>query len=149
MEKNNIILNISESLKEELDFWFRYNNVSREKINLFYDFIASLDDLIESTYLGVDVIDDEIKFKGHFNWCWKKTIENFTKERIFFKETGDHFEYLWTFYFEAYYNQKLSNNEILIHEYYFKIFNLTTSKTPVQLDILLTIYKMFNQNLKK
>ena len=105
MEKNYVILNISETLKEELDFWFRYNNVSREKISLFYDFIISLDELIDSTVLGSDVIDDEPKIKGHFTWCWKKTIENFAKERIFFKEYGNHFEYLWNFYNEAYYIQ--------------------------------------------
>ena len=112
MEKNNVILNISETLKEELDFWFRYNNVSREKISLFYDFIISLDDLIESTYLGADVMDDEPKTKGHFTWCWKKTIDNFTKERIFFKEYGNHFEYLWNFYNEAYYTPKMTKSDI-------------------------------------
>jgi len=149
MEKNNVILNISETLKEELDFWFRYNNVSREKISLFYDFIISLDDLIESTYLGADVMDDEPKTKGHFTWCWKKTIDNFTKERIFFKEYGNHFEYLWNFYNEAYYTPKMTKSDILIHEYYYKIFDLSHQKTTTELEILLTVYKIFEQNLKK
>ena len=149
MEKNNVILNISQTFKEELDFWFRYNNVSREKINLFYDFIISLDDLIESTYLGSDVIDDESKMKGHFTWCWKRIIENFTKERIFFKEYGNHFEYLWTFYYEAYYVQKMANANIQIHDYYYKIFDLNHQKTTTELEILLTVYKIFEQNLKK
>lgn len=149
MGKNTIILNISETLKEELDFWFRYNNISREKISLFYDFVISLDEIIDSTFLGTDVIDDESKIKGHFTWCWRKTIDNFSKERIFFKETGTHFEYLWNFYNEAYYIQKLENKEIMIHEYYYKIFDLTHSKTEAELEILLTLYKIFEQNLKK
>ena len=149
MEKNNVILNISEILKEELDFWFRYNNVSREKISLFYDFIISLDDLIESTYLGPDVMDDEPNTKGHFTWCWKKTIDNFTKERIFFKEYGNHFEYLWNFYHEAYYVQKISKKDIQIHDYYYKIFDLSHQKSTTELEILLTVYKIFDQNLKK
>lgn len=149
MEKNNVILNISEILKEELDFWFRYNNVSREKISLFYDFIISLDDLIESTYLGTDVMEDEPDIKGHFTWCWKKTIDNFTKERIFFKEYGNHYEYLWNFYHEAYYLQKIAKKDIQIHDYYYKIFDLSHQKSTTELEILLTVYKIFEQNLKK
>lgn len=149
MEKNKVILNISEELKEELDFWFRYNNVSREKINLYYDFVISLDTLIESTYLGPDVIDDEEKMKGHFLWCWKKIIDSFNKERIFFKEYGSHFEYLWNFYYEAYYIQKINEKATLIHEYYYKIFDLTHQKSKNELEILLTLYKIFEQNLKK
>lgn len=149
MDRNNVILNISETLKEELDFWFRYNNISREKINLFYDFIISLHDLIESTYLGPEVLDDEEKFKGHFNWCWKRTIENFAKERIFFKENGNHYDYLWNFYKEAYYIQKIEDKEIVINEYYYKIFDLNHVKSEFELEILLTIYKIFEQNLKK
>jgi hypothetical protein len=149
MEKNNVILNISEALKEKIDFWFRYNNISREKINLFYDFIISLDDLIDKTYLGAELLNDETKIKGHFVWCWKKTVENFSKERIFFKEYGDHFEYLWNFYNEAYYIQKLINKEIIIHDYYYKIFDLTHQKTEIELEILHTLYKIFNQNLKR
>ena len=149
MENNSVILNISEALKEELDFWFRYNNISREKINLFYDFIISLDSLIDKTYLGPEVLDDDVKIKGHFVWCWKKTIENFSKERIFFKEYGSHFEYLWSFYNEAYYIRKLENKEIIIHEYYYKIFDLNHSKTKVELEILLTLYNIIEQNLKR
>ena len=149
MGKNNVILNISETLKEELDFWFRYNNVSREKINLFYDFIISLDDLIQSTYLGSDVIYEDEQIKGHFTWCWKKTVDNFTKERIFFKENGNHFEYFWNFYYEAFYKRKIENKDIIINEYYYRIFDLTHQKPTTELEFLLNIYKLFEQNLKK
>ena len=149
MEKNNVILNISEILKEELDFWFRYNNVSREKVNLFHDFLISLDQLIESTYLGSDILNNISKIKGHFTWCWKKTIENFDKEKIFFKENGNHFEYFWNFYNEAYYIKKEEKKEIRVNDYYYKIFNLSSKKSTEELEILLTIYKLFEQNLKK
>jgi len=148
MKKGNTI-NVSETLKEELDFWFRYNNVSREKISLFHDFIISLDDLIESTYLGSDVLDDEEKIKGHFTWCWRKIIENFNNERIFFKEQGNHYEYLWNFIKEAYYMKKDLNEEVQTHNYYYRIFDLNHHKTDVELEVLLTIYKIFEQNLKK
>jgi segregation and condensation protein B len=30
---------------------------------------------------------------SHFGWCWKKTIENFTKENINFHIEGEHKEY--------------------------------------------------------
>lgn len=149
MGKNSIIFNIPEPQKSELDFWFRYNNLSREKITLFYDFIISLDGLIESTYLGPEIFNDEETYKGHFVWCWNRTIDNFQKEKIFFKETGNHFDYLWNFYKEAYYKRHIEDEEILINEYYFKIFDLNHIKSKHELEILLTIYKIFEQNLKK
>lgn len=149
MENNKIILNTSESLKEEVDFFLRYNNLSREKINLFHDFVVSLDDIIETTYLGPDVLNDDNDIKGHYGWCWKKVVDGFNKERIFFKDNGAHFEYFWNFYYQAYYLKKINNEDTKIDGYYFKIFDLTHQKTEFEFEILLYIYKIFEQNLKK
>ena len=149
MEKNKIILNISESLKDELDFFLRYNNLSREKINLFHDFLISLDGIINDTYLGPDVLNEYDDIKGHYKWCWKKVIDGFNKERIFFKDDGAHLEYFWNFYYEAYYLKKINNEDVKISEYYHKIFDLMCQKTGSEFEILLYIYKIFEQNLKK
>ena len=139
----------SESYKFQIDVWYKAYNISREKTNLFYDFLVSLFDLIEETYLGVDVLQMEEDQKNHFIWCWDKTIENFNKEKIYFKERGNHYEYLWNFFLEAYYYTKIEGVTIRISEYFYKLFSFEHRKSRSELDMLTEIYKMFEQNLKK
>lgn len=139
----------SESYKHQIDIWYRAYNISREKTELFYDFINSIFFLIEETYLGEDVMDLELNQKSHFTWCWDKTIENFNKEKIFFKERGIHYEYFWNFFLEAYYINKQEDGIIRINEYFYKLFDFQHKKTRSELDMLTEIYKLLDQNLKK
>lgn len=139
----------SESYKHQLDIWYRAYNISHEKTELFHDFLFSLYTLVEDTYLGPDLLYEETVQKSHFSWCWDKTIDNFAKEKILFKERGVHFEYFWNFYLEAFYYTKLDNKENKILEYIYKLFNFEHKKTRSELDMLTTIYKLLDQNLKK
>jgi hypothetical protein len=139
----------SESYKHQIDIWYKAYNISREKTELFYDFLLSLYDLIEQTYLGSDVVKLEEDQMNHLTWCWDKTIENFNKEKIFFKERGSHYEYIWRFFLEAYYYTKLDGGNIKIPEYFFKLFDFRHKKSRSELDILTEVYKLFEQNLKK
>jgi hypothetical protein len=139
----------SESYKNQIDVWYRAYNISREKIELFHDFLISLHNLIEETYLGPDVFEYEKDQNGHFIWCWNKTIENFNKERISFKETGRHREYFFNFYLEAFYIVNLEGDIPKIKEYFEKLFTFQHRKSRSELDMLTEIYKLLDQNLKK
>lgn len=139
----------SESYKHQIDIWHKAYNITREKTELFYDFIISLNNLIEETYLGSDVMISDESQRGHFNWCWNKTIESFNKEKIFFKERGGHYEYLWNFFYEAYYLTKLNNGIIRINEYFYKLFDFKHKKTRSELDMVTEVYKIMDVNLKK
>jgi hypothetical protein len=139
----------SENYKQQIDVWYRAYNISREKTELFYDFLISLHDLIDETYLGADVVmttEDQI---NHFTWCWDKTIESFNKEKISFKERGNAYKYLWNFYSEAYYYTKNSESIIRIPEYFYILFDFVHKKTRSELDMLTELYKLLEQNLKK
>lgn len=139
----------SESYKNQIDVWYRAYNISREKTELFRDFLISLHELIEKTYLGSDVFEYEEDQKGHFSWCWNKTIDNFSKERIYFKETGPHKDYFCNFYIEAFYLTNLEGNNSRILEYLNKLFDFKHKKSRSELDMLTEVYKMLDQNLKK
>ncbi len=139
----------SESYKNQIDVWYRAYNISREKTELFHDFLISLHELIESTYLGPDVIETEQDQIGHFNWCWNKIIDNFSKERIFFKETGSHKDYFSNFYIEAFYIPNTHDGNLKILEYLNKLFDFKHKKSRSELDMLTEVYKMLDQNLKK
>jgi hypothetical protein len=140
---------ITEKYKHQIDIWYRTYSINRDKIILFYDFLSSLHTLIDETFLGVDVLYKEFDQRGHFDWCWNKIIENFNKERIFFKDKGNHYEYFWNFFFEAYYLSKIDEKETRISEYFYKLFDFRYVKSRSELDILTEVYKLFEQNLKK
>jgi hypothetical protein len=139
----------SDSYKNQIDVWIKAYNISYEKTELFYDFLVSLFDLMESTYLGADVLTSELDQRNHFTWCWDKTIENFNKEKIYFKERSNCYEYLWNFFLEAYYFAQLDGNQTRIREYFYKLFEFKHRKTRSELDMLTEIYKLLEQNLKK
>lgn len=139
----------SESYKQQIDIWYRAYNISREKMELFHDFLLSLYELIEATYLGSDVLRTEEDQNGHFEWCWNKTINNFSKERIEFKEKGLHKDYFHNFYIDAYYQIKEDGAKTRVVEYIGILFDLNHKKSRSELDILTEVYKIFDQNLKR
>jgi hypothetical protein len=151
MEKRESYLQLihSDSYKHQIDIWYKAHNISREKTELFYDFLVSLHELIEQTFLGEDVIKTEDIQRNHFTWCWDKTIENFNKEKIYFKERGNHYEYFWNFFLEAYYYIQLDGNQVRIYEYFYKLFDFKHKKSRSELDILTEIYKLLDLNLRK
>lgn len=139
----------SESYKHQLDVWYKTYNISIEKTQLFFDFTSTLHQIIDSTFLGIDVIYTEIDQKNHFTWCWDKLLDNFSKEKISFKERGTCYEYFWNFYLEAFYFPKMEDRIVRIDEYFYKLFSFTHRKTRSELDMLTEVYKMLEQNLKK
>jgi hypothetical protein len=90
-----------DNYRHQLEIWYRAYNISHEKIELFHDFLLSLYETIDETYLGSEIMQTDNDQKNHFTWCWNKTINNFSKEKIHFKENGIHFEYVWNFFKEA------------------------------------------------
>lgn len=137
----------SENFRNQIEVWYKAYNIIREKTELFYDFVISLYDIIDETYLGKDALLTESDQKGHFEWCWNKLIKNFDKESIHFKECGQHKDYLWNFFYEAYYLNDNTQNRI--KEYFKKLFQFDYRKTRSELDMLTEIYKILESNLKK
>ncbi len=139
---------------EEVDIWFKVNNIIPEKMELYYDLSYSLYLLIKKTYLGdnesnietkVDMSEeDNIK---HFNWCWNKTIENFKKENILFKNEGEHYEYFFSLFGELYYKQDKEIIRNSIDAFFDDLFNREKPFTQVDLDLIYNIYKTLDKNL--
>jgi len=140
---------------EDVEVWFRANNVIPEKLELYSDFSHSLNSLILQTYLGQNTISNETKIilsdkdnLNHFDWCWKKTIENFKKENINFHLKGGHYDYFESFFDEIFYHQKEEKIRISVGEFFTDLFNLDKTFTKSDLEMILMIYKVLNNNLK-
>lgn len=138
---------------EDVDIWFRVNNIIPEKMDLYYDFSYSLYQLILETYLGDEysnetkiVLSDEDK-KTHFEWCWNKTIDNFGKEEIEFNKEGEHYEYFLSFFIEIFYNQKEDKIKDSIGVFFDDLFDRKKPFTKSDLDMVSSIYKSLDKNM--
>ena len=142
--------------KDDVDIWFKINDIVFEKLILFSDFFKSLNNLIHETYLGYPKEDNEsiVKMSNddndkHFKWCWKKIINNFNEDKIFFYFDGEHVEYFFSFYLENYYNQEDKMVRDMIGNYLNELFDVEKSFTKSDLEMLGNVYKILDKNLKK
>ena len=131
----------------QAEVWYRAYGITIEKLELFHDFVFSVFNLVETTYLGNDAVLTEEDQKNHFTWCWDKTVDNLSKEKINLNKRGIHYEYFWDFFLESFYFLKMDNEKIKIDEYIFKLFNNNHKKTRSELEVLTQIYKLLEKNL--
>ena len=139
---------------EDVDIWFKVNNIIPEKLELFSDFSHSLYQLMRETYLGDNNIQNETRITlssedklKHFKWCWNKVIDNFEKEGLVFQVDGDHFVYFKTFFEDIFYNQKEDKIKNSVNDFFSQLFDIEKPFTKSDLDIMSVIYKLLDKNL--
>jgi hypothetical protein len=137
--------------KDEIIIWFNVHNMTYEKIELYGDVFKSLNQIIVDTYLGDDisvtkiVLSDEDK-TSHFEWCWKKMIDDFRRENILIKYDGEHKEYFKSFYMDTFYNQKEDSVRQSIPKFLREIFDVGNMYSKSDLDLLTELYKLIEKN---
>jgi hypothetical protein len=141
---------------EDVDVWFRSNNIIVEKIELYHDFTHSLYDLMIDTYFGHDIKSNETKItmsdddnEKHFKWCWDKVISNFIKENIEFEKSGEHYDYFKSFFDEIFYNQKESMIRESVGDFFTELFDINKGFTKSDLDMITSIYRVLEKNIKR
>ena len=140
---------------EEVDLWFKSNNIIPEKMEMYSDFAHTLNIIILTTYLGGETELKDINIKlsdednhNHFIWCWKKTINNFNEENIKFSEDGGHFTYFESFFEDTFYKQSSDKVKSSIGHFFDDLFSYKKSFTKSDLDMVTTIYKVLDKHLK-
>lgn len=138
---------------EEVSIWFNVHNMNFEKIELVGDFFESLNQTIVDTYLGDDNPETKILLiqedkESHFEWCWKKILDDFKKENIHIKHGGDHKKYFKDFFMETFYNQSEINVKKSIPNFIKDVFDLEKPFTKSDLDILTELYKIMEKNIE-
>jgi hypothetical protein len=136
---------------DEVLIWFNMHNMHNEKIELYGDFFITLDNLISSTYFESKYPETFINLSvaqkiDHFNWCWNKTIEYFSKESIFFEKNGEHKDYFESFYIDTFYIVD-GIPEIPILEFIVSLFNFNVQYSKSDLELLTTLYKLLDKNI--
>ena len=136
---------------EDIIIWFNIHNMNYEKIELYGDVFKSLNQIILDTYLGDTIFVTKIILTdednlSHFEWCWKKTIDNFKKEDIHIKYEGEHKDYFKSFYMDTFYNQNEERIKESIPKFLMDIFDVGISYSKSDLDLLTELYKLIEKN---
>ena len=139
--------------KEEVIIWLNVHNMNYEKIELCGDIFRSLNHIILDTYMGEDKGETKISLtqddkESHFKWCWKKTVDNFNKENIRIKHSGEHKDYFEDFFMETFYNQSEKNVKDAIPSFILDVFDIEKPFSKSDLDILTELYKLIEKNIE-
>lgn len=158
MDENKINNWLTKPMSEEdIDIWFRANNIIPEFLELFKDFCFSFYLLMSDTYLGDSHGDfNETKIgvthqdnENHFDWCWEKTIFNFEMENIIFKFSENDKDYFKSFFFEIFYNPKNRMIKKGIYDFFEQIFDENRPMSKSDLEMLTDIYKTLERSLNQ
>jgi len=138
----------------DVDIWFKTNNIIFEKMDLFYDFTYSLTTIIYDTYLGGISDENESKIDmsdednlNHFNWCWNETIKMFERENIIINDRGEHYDYFKDFFDELFYRHSEDKIKKSISDFFTEMFDRKKPFTKSDLDVIYTIYKSIDNNM--
>jgi hypothetical protein len=139
--------------KDEVIMWFNVHNIIYEKIELYGDIFKSLNAIIVDTYLGDSNSETKINLSdedkiSHFNWCWKKMVNDFEKENINIKFKGDHKEYFQSFFMDSFYNQRENKIKESILRFLNEIFDTNMVYSKPDLDLLTELYKLMEKNME-
>jgi hypothetical protein len=148
-KESHIKLVTTDSYENQIDIWYKSHNIIREKTELYCDFVMTLLDIIEETYLGRDVIKTKEEITSHFNWCFKSVITKFEYEKINFKPIGDYYDYFFIFFWETFYLNDNPERSSKIKSFFHKLFDYNQVKNEIEFGFLLELYKLFEQNLIK
>ena len=154
---DNFFNYVTKQIKpEEVDLWFKSNNIIPEKLELFSDFAQSLNELIVETYLGESDSPNETKVTmseedkiNHFIWCWNKVVDNFQKENIIFSRKGEHFDYFISFFQEIFYKQENKKVRDSVSGFFDELFDIKKPFTKSDLDMINSLYKGLDKNMNK
>ena len=110
------------------------------------DFLFSLLDKVDRTYLGDDIMKEENK-KEHFEWCLNEIIKNFERENIIIHNTPNLNKNLLEVFNKYYYSVKKSKNTLDNFKIRLGNLNLLPGKTGSQIEEIVWYHKLFYSNI--
>lgn len=144
------IYGVDENIKElEMTRKFKSYNVIKERVELYKDFTLNLLYYVYDTYLGNEYIKTEYDIRGHFTWCYRKVLEDFEREGIYFHENEELYDYFYGYYLDQFY--KKNKLETLSHyeKFWENIFEIKKTKKRNIFEVLLELYEIFDKSITK
>lgn len=134
----------------EIEMYNSYHkhNITIERANCYKEFTLRLITHIHDTYFGNDFIFEDEDIRGHFNWCYNKTVDEFLDIGINFKENDTLYNYFIKHYYKYFYKVETQNKEVDI-KIFTKIFDYKKIKSNFELDEFIKLYTIFNKSFIK
>lgn len=132
--------------KEDLFLLYRINKINKERLEMYSDFVYSLNDLIINTYMGDEITLGEEK-ENHFKWCWKTNVKSFKTEGIYFVDAEELYQYFFSFYQESFYEENKEDGKVdRISDFWEDLLEYDKVKTMSEYETLNELYKIFNKS---
>jgi hypothetical protein len=157
MMKNNLnntryihlLNNITECLKtHEIVREYKVNNINKNRLDLYKDFIINLCYYVVDTYFGDEYIKTNKQKKEHFTWCFDKICNDFMEEDINFKSNIELYDYFFEYFKATMYDNDVFELEFFI-DYWEQTLEYSFEKTKSDLDGLIEIYKIFDKSINQ
>jgi len=152
--KNKVAL---EEIRNDKEFYNEYqimkqlktNNIIKERVELYRDFVVNLIHYLHSTYLGKEYIKTEEDVKGHFNWAFNKVISEYENEGIVFNDTKELRTYFYNYFHVRFYEVENAPSIKTFLGFWDEIFLVKPNKEKTLLNALIEIYKLFDGSLNR
>jgi hypothetical protein len=141
----NLIGNITEQLKtHEIVREYKSNNINKNRLDLYRDFIVNLCYSLVDTYLGEEYIKTKKQKKEHFTWSFNRICDSFIEEGFNFKENKELYDYFFEYFRTTMYENDFFEIDFLL-DYWEDTLELSYDKTKNDLEGMIEIYKIFDK----
>lgn len=127
--------------------FYRQKKIFYVRLELIKDFLLSLLDKIDRTYLGDDLMKSSNQ-REHFCWCLDFTIKLFENEDIRVQKTQKLEDFLYDLFLKYYYNLKKTKTNL--EDFKIRLCSLLSysmAKKDTQLEEIAIYNHIFNQSM--
>jgi ribosomal protein S19 len=125
------------------------NNVIKERVELYRDFVINLIHHISSTYFGKEYIKTEEDIIGHYSWAFNKVLAEFEEEGINFHNVKDLKQYFFNYFYAKFYSVDVLPSIKYFVSFWDDIFDLKPNKTQMVFNALIEVYLIFDKALNR
>lgn len=141
--KDNEAFNEIELMKE-----LKANNIIKERLEIYKDFVINLICYAHTTYFGKDFLKKDEDIKGHFDWAFNKVLAEFKLEGIKFYQTNELRQYFFEYFIEQFYNFETVPPIKQYMSFWNDIFNVQPKKQKNVMKVLVDLYQIFDYSLE-
>lgn len=140
--KDNDTYNELELMKE-----LKANNIIKERLELYRDFVVNLICYAHTTYFGREFLKCDEDIKGHFNWAFNRVLNEFKQEGLIFHHTEELNEYFFEYFVQQFYNFETLPPIKQYISFWSDIFTVQPKKQKNIMNVLVDLYQMFDNSL--
>ena len=123
--------------------------IVKDRVDIYKDFTINLLRYIDKYYLDGNTLKDDTDIHNHYQFCYRKTCDDFLKEDIDFTENELLQEYFYTsYYYPLVYALGESTLDVNDHiKFWSEVFDIDKQDNKSILNIFIEIYRIFDKSI--